>query len=185
MTAPGRGTNGGYIEWGYRARFLLRLALIVAAGASLLYLTLFAVFSRPVAGDYGSVFYALRHLAVFLFPLIAFSVLVYTLLVCGATAVLCVYALHKIAGPLYRMERIVETYAAGESVRPVFFRQGDQAIVLAQAFNEFVGRLREDRQRAQESVEKAERALGLDPAAAREETARAMAEVEAALARYR
>ncbi|MBI5420647.1 MAG: hypothetical protein HZA60_11205 [Deltaproteobacteria bacterium] len=182
-TAPGRAAMSG--AGGYRARFLLRLSLIVALGTVLLFATLFAVFSSPLSGDYEGVFFALRHLAAFLFPIIAFSFLVYTLLVCGATAVLCVYALHKVAGPLYRMERVAESYVSGNPVPRVVFRQGDQGAALAEAFNDFVARLRGDRHELAEAMERAEGAFPGDPPASRAEMERCLGEITTLLSRYR
>ncbi|MGZ9197116.1 MAG: hypothetical protein ACXW4I_11915, partial [Candidatus Deferrimicrobiaceae bacterium] len=78
-------------ERGYRLRFILRLCLAFAAGAAALFAIFYLVLSRPLTGDYAGVFHALRNLSVFLRPVIAVSVLVYVLLVCGAISALCVY----------------------------------------------------------------------------------------------
>lgn len=169
--------DGRPVDGGYRMRFLLKLSLIVALGTLMLFGTLFAVFSRPLAGDYGDTYAALQQLATFLFPIIAFSVLFYTLLVCGATAVLCVYALHKVAGPLYRMERVLDNYQSGEPIRPVFFRDGDQGAGMADAFNHFVMRLREERNDWLGRMDRAEKAFPAGSPAARGEMARALAEI--------
>ncbi|HEY5765456.1 MAG TPA: hypothetical protein VIS30_05455 [Candidatus Deferrimicrobiaceae bacterium] len=169
----------------YQAKFLLRLALLLALGTSFLYLVLFAVFSRSLAGDFSSVFHGLRHFTEFLFPILAVSVLAFVLLVCGAVAVLCVYALHKVAGPIYRMERVLEGYLAGDPVRPVFFRQRDQAHPLAAEYNAFVAVLREDRKRWAAVLEHADRLCLQDQATCRAEMEKALAELESLLSKYR
>lgn len=173
------------IEGSYQVRFLLRLSLLFAAGTAFLFLVLFTVFSRKLSGDYPSVFYALRHFAEFLFPIVAISVLAYVLLLCGATAVLCVYALNRVAGPLYRMERALEGYISGEPVKPVFFRQGDQVHPLAKDFNRFVARLREDRKRWMGVMEHADRLCLQDQATCRAEMEQALTELERHLSKYR
>jgi len=172
------------IEGRYQVRFLLRLSLLFAAGTAFLFLVLFTVFSRKLSGDFPSVFYALRHFAEFLFPIIAISVLAYVLLLCGATAILCVYALHKVAGPLYRMERALEGYINGEPVKPVFFRQGDQVHPLAKDFNQFAAVLREDRNRWKGLMEHADRLSLQDEAICRAERVKALAELETQIAKY-
>ncbi len=172
------------ISRGYRFRFLLRLCLAFAGGTALLYGILYFVLSRPFTGDYGSVFHALRNLSVFLRPIIATSVLVYVLLVCGATAALCVYGLHKVAGPLYRMERVMESFRAGSPTRPVSFREGDEIEPLAQAFNDWVGKLRQDRQRWIAVMEEAERLCLQDDATCRARMEQALREIHADLGRY-
>lgn len=181
-TPPGESV---LIEGRYQLRFLLRLVLLLAAGSVFLFLVLLAVFSRKISGDYPSVFHAVRHFAEFLFPIVAISVLAYVLLLCGATSVLCVYALHKVAGPLYRMERALEGIVEGEPVRPVFFRQGDQVHPLAKEFNGFVATLREDRARWAGVLEHADRLCLQDPATCRAEMEKSLAELERQLSKYR
>ncbi len=180
-----RGHDAPVAAGGFKIRFLLLLSFIYAFGGFFLFLALFVVFSRPLTGDYSAVFFALRHLASFILPVIAFAGLVYILLVCMATAVLCVYTLHKIAGPLYRMERLIESYLAGEPVKPAFFREGDQVMALASAFNGFIGCLREDRQKWLGIMGHAERLCIQDRETCRSEMEKALAELEILLAKYR
>lgn len=172
------------IEGRFQIRFLLRLSLLFAAGTIFLFLVLLTVFSRKLSGGYPSVFYALRHFAEFLFPLIATSVLACVLLLCGGTAVLCVYALHKVAGPLYRLEKALEEYIAGEPVKSVFFRQGDQLRPLAEDFNRFVARLREDRNRWKGMMENADRLCLQDQVTCRAEMEKALSELVRRLSEY-
>ncbi len=170
---------------GFRKRFLLLLTLIHLCGGGFLFLALFIVLSRPFPGDYPAVFLALRESPAFLLPVLTYAGLVYILLVSMTTTVLCVYALHKIAGPLYRMERVIESYLAGEAVRPAFFREGDQVMELAAAFNGFVARLREDRQKWLGLMAHAERLCFQDRATCRLEMEKALAELEILVAKYR
>ncbi len=183
-------TDGGLpvpalVDVGYRKRFLLKLCGIIAGGAVLLYLALLAIFSRPLTGDYRSVFYALRHMAGFLWPILALAVLAFVLLVCAATAVVCIYALHKVAGPLYRRERVLDDTVDGKTVKAVFFRAGDQAMLVAEAFTAFVGALRTERQGWIARMERAESLCLQDEATCRAERAKALDEIAARLARYR
>lgn len=181
---PGRDIQDPvFFERRYQARFLLRLALLFALGTSFLFLVLFTVFSRNLTGDFSSVFYALRHFAEFLFPIIAISVLAFVLLVCGAVAIICIYDMHKVAGPIYRMEMALEEYISGDPVRPVFFRQGDQIQPLAAEFNAFVGRLREDRKRWAGVLGHADRLCLQDQATCRAEMEKALSELETLLSK--
>jgi HAMP domain-containing protein len=185
MSVPAGGLHAPLFERGFRFRFVLRLCLAFAAGAAVLYGILYFVLSRPLTGDYAGVFHALRNLSVFLRPVIATAVLVYVLLVCGATGALCVYGLHKVAGPLYRMERVMEEFRAGTPTRTVSFRAGDQVEPLAQAFNAWIGKLRQERQRWAAAMEDAERVSLQDEAIRRTRMEEALREIEADLSRYR
>ncbi len=169
----------------FKRRFLATLVLIDAVGAGLLYLALYATLSRPIPGDYPEVFLGLRQQASYFLPVVGLAMLAYVLVVGLATAVLCVAALQKIAGPLYRMERLIETYLAADPVKPVFFRDGDQVKVIAASFNGFMGRLREDRQKWLATMEHAERLCLQDRATCRREMETALADLELLIAKYR
>ncbi|MGE5190582.1 MAG: hypothetical protein ACM3NF_11055 [Gemmatimonadota bacterium] len=173
------------VSAGFAKRFILLLMLVDAVGAGLLFLALYVILSRPIAGEYPAVFLALRHQASYLLPVIGLAVLAYVLLVGFATVVLCVAALHKVAGPLYRTEQLIADYVAGEPVRPAFVREGDQAKALAASFNGFVARLREDRAKWLGTMAHAERLCLQDRATCRAEMEKALAEMEILLAKYR
>lgn len=187
MTAEVRTEKVRITEGGYGTRFLAKLAVTVAAGLSLAFYTLFLLFSRPLKGGYSSAYQALNSLTEpwLLLPIVGLPVLVYALVVCVVTVVLCIYAIHKVAGPLYRMDRVVDNYISGDPIRAVFFRQGDQGAILADVFNAFVARIREDRKGCQELMARAESDFARDPAAARAAMAAAAGEVGRRLSRYR
>ncbi|MFA6147193.1 MAG: hypothetical protein WC899_03185 [bacterium] len=184
MNLPSPPSQEPLFEHGYRFRFVMRLCLAFAAGAAVLYAIFYLVLSRPLTGDYAGVFHALRNLSVYLRPVIAVSVLVYVLLVCGAIAALCVYGLHKVAGPLYRMERVMEELREGTPTRSVSFREGDQIEPLAKAFNNWIGTLRQDRQRWLTTMKDAERHCLADEATCRAEMEEALRKIAEDMARY-
>lgn len=166
-------------------RFLLGLAVIHVAGGAILFAGLHIALSGPADGDHSAVLAALRHRGSVLVPGLTYAGVAYVMLVSLATAVLCVRALHKIAGPLYRVERALASFLAGEIAGPALVREGDQVAALASSFNGFVGRLREDRQSCLAMMRRAERLYARDRAACRSGMDEALAGMEALLARYR
>lgn len=184
MTGPLRGHDAP-VSATFVKRFVFVLSIVDALGAVLLLTVLYLALSRPIAGDYAAVFLGLRGHVSSLRPLVAFAALAYVVLVGLATACLCVTALQKIAGPLYRMERLIERYVDGEAPHAAFFREADQVKALATAFNAFVARLREDRKSWLATMAQAERLCLQDRATCRIEMEKALAEVEVLLAKYR
>ena len=185
MSIPEAAGNGPMIERRYVLGLLLRLYVNFAAGVGILFAILYFALSRPLPGDYAGVFLALRHLSPFLRPILAVSVLVYALLACGSTSALCVYLLHKIAGPLYRMELVLEAYRSGAATWTVCFRSGDQIHGLAHAFNRWIGTLRRDRRRWLALMTDAERHCLQDEAMCRAEMETALRKIAGDMARYR
>ncbi|MGE5283429.1 MAG: hypothetical protein ACM3OG_00490 [Actinomycetota bacterium] len=185
MSAPDAAGNGPLIERRYVFALLFRLCVTFAGGVGVLFVILYFALSRPLPGDYAGVFQSLRNLSPFLRPILAVSVLVYALLACGSTSALCVYILHKVAGPLYRMELILDQYRTGAPTRTVSFRNDDQIQPLAQAFNLWIGSLRRDRQRWLAAMMDAERHCLQDEATCRVEMEGALRKIAGDMGRYR
>lgn len=177
--------DGPLIHRRYVFGLLLRLCVNTAGGVGILFVILFFALSRPLPGDYAGVFHALRNISTFLRPILAISVLVYALLACGSTSALCVYILHKVAGPLYRMDLVLDQYRSGAPTRTVSFRNGDQIQPLAQAFNRWIGTLRRDRQRWLATMMDAERHCLQDEATCRVKMEEALRKIAEDMARYR
>ena len=184
MISPEAAGNGPLIHRRYVFGLLLRLCVNFAGGVGVLSVILYFALSRPLPGDYAGVFLALRNLSPFLRPILAVSVLVYALLACGSTSAVCVYILHKVAGPLYRMELVLDQYCSGAPTRTVSFRSSDQIQALAQAFNQWNGTLRRDRHRWLATMRDAERHCLQDEATCREEMEEALRRVTEDMARY-
>jgi hypothetical protein len=185
MSGPETAGYYPYIHRRYVFGILLRIFINFAVGVGILFAILYFALSRPLPGDYGGVYHALRNLSPFLRPILAVSVLVYALLACVSTSALCVYVLHKVAGPLYRMEMVLDQYRSGASMRTVSFRNGDQIQALAHAFNLWIGTLRRDRRRWLATMREAERHCLQDEETCRAELEEALRKVAKDLARYR
>jgi hypothetical protein len=172
-------------ERGHAGRFAMQLLLTIGAGGGLLFLAFHLIFSQPLPGTYAGVYFALRNLSAFLVPILVFSLLAYVLVVGVVIALLSVYSFHKIAGPLYRMERALENFESGHAVKAVFLRKGDQMVALARAYNDFVAHLRDDRKEWLSAMEHAERLCLQDKATCRSEMGKALARLSEMLSRYR
>jgi hypothetical protein len=166
-------------------RFLLSWLAVSGLGTLFLFLVLYQFLSSPRTGGYRSVFYTLHYLAESLASVVALSMLAYVLLVGGAAGLLCISLLYRIAGPIYGLEKALANCLDGEPVKPFFVRHGDLVPELAAAFNGFVGRLREDRQRWIRMLENADRLCLQDRETCRAEREKALAELENLLSRYR
>lgn len=186
MNAFSPARDARFIDSGFLGRFLLRLSVLFAAGVLLLFLVFYVIFTGPLPDTYSGMFFALRNMsAYYLMPVIGVSVLAFSVVVGVAVVFLCGRVLHKIAGPLYHLERVIDEFGSGEPVKAVFLRQGDQLEPLAAAYNAFIGRLREDRQRWTALMEHAERLCLQDPEVCRAEMANALAELSILVAKYR
>jgi len=184
--SPWRGGRGdpaaGHSFWG---QFLLFWLASSGLGTLLLFLFHYLYLTPPLPDGYAAVYYALRNLGDTMLPVVALSFLAYVLFLSGAAAWLCINLLHKVAGPIFGLEKVLVTYLNGRSVRPFFMRQGDLVPDLISAFNGFVGGLREDRRRWLGVMENADRLCLQDRETCRAEMEKALAELETLLFPYR
>ncbi|MBI5574976.1 MAG: hypothetical protein HY896_01285 [Deltaproteobacteria bacterium] len=169
----------------YAGRFAASLLLVFSIGGASLLLAFYLILTRPLPDTYSGVYFALRNLSSYLVPILVFSMTAYVLLITVAIAILCGYTFHKIAGPLYRMELAMNNFESGFYIRPVFLREGDQIVELAEAYNGFVAGLREDRRECLTALEHAERLCLVDASACRSEREEALSRISALLSRYR
>lgn len=185
MNRPEGGMPARTGDGAFRGRFLLPWLVFSGLATLLLFLFYYRLFSSPFTGGYGAVFHALRQIGEILLPVVALSILAYVLLVGGGAALLCINLLHKIAGPIFRLERVLGGFSEGDAVKPFFLRHGDLVPRIALSFNEFVDQLREDRRRCVAVMESAERLRLQDRETCRAGMEKALAELETLLSRYR
>jgi hypothetical protein len=176
------GPAAGSAFWG---RFLLYWFASSGLGTMLLFLFHSLFLKAPLPGTYAAVFHALRHLQEILLLVVVLSFLAYVLFLSAAAAWLCINLLHKIAGPIFGMEKVLGSYLDGKPIRPFFMRHNDLVPELVSAFNGFVNRVREDRRRWLGVMENAERFSLQDRGTRRAEMEKALAELETLLSRYR
>jgi len=185
VNASGGIAEAPVFERRFLSGFLLVLLAILAGGTAVLFLSFRVIFTRPLPSTYSGIHFALRDLSSFLAPILFFSTLAYVLVMGVAVATLCVYAFHRIAGALYRIEAAIENMRSGDPVKAVFLRRRDQLVPLGLAFNAFVASLRKDRQEWLDAMENAERLCMRDPAACRAEMEDALGRITSLLSRYR
>jgi len=60
--------------------------------------------------------------------------------------IICIFISHKIAGPLYKLQKFFQSYREGNSLGQLYFRKGDYFPELAEDYNdtiEFVNEIRQ------------------------------------------
>ncbi|MBI5971415.1 MAG: methyl-accepting chemotaxis protein [Deltaproteobacteria bacterium] len=132
--------NPSLVSRVFKLRFGLKLCLITIAGVVAAGEFLFFLTSKDLSGSYSQSVYAIYALKIKIFPLIfaSFYSLAILGVVAGAIAVISMFFSHKIAGPLFRLERSMEAIGKGDLTVGTFFRQKDQLVPLAEEINAMV-----------------------------------------------
>jgi len=166
----------------YPLGFLARTAAVSAVACVGGLVLLRWIFSRPLGTEFGPAFYTMKSVLAFLAPALAFSLLAVLLVASVAVFVVAVFASHKVAGPLFRLQRVAGYLRRRVLVGRIHLRAGDQGRPVAEEINAWVS------QRKGEWATLQERIDAVEGAARRREDARARASQEgerAALAEVR
>lgn len=125
-------------ELSYPLGFLARAAALAALACGLGLAILRWVFSKDLGTEFAPAFYMLRNLIHFLVPALAFCLLAVLLVASVALFAVAVFASHKVAGPLFRLQRVAVYLGRGSLIGRIHLRAGDQGTHLAACINDWV-----------------------------------------------
>jgi methyl-accepting chemotaxis protein len=86
-------------------------------------------------------------------------ILLSLLLVTPFVVMIGIYASHKIAGPIYRIERYLNSMAAGDHLEPLTLRKNDELVMLADGINRVSESIRSGAASQREKLAKAAASL--------------------------
>src|SRR3989344_5552445 len=127
----------GFVELGFKLRFMLIFCLITLAAVSAASFLFYFLTYRELGNKYGEAFFTLQSVKRAVFPLLFASIQSISLLalVSLAIGILSLFFSHKIAGPLYRFEKSLEAIGAGDLTHISRLRTGDQIQELVTTIN--------------------------------------------------
>lgn len=125
----------GAIELGFQLRFIAKTGALMAAGAFVPVGILWIVTSRFAANTYFEIFRDLSDLHIKLLWVSVFSAAGQFLLVGLVASAIALFASHRVAGPLIRLEHALRELASGNLAVKLQFRRGDQDKSLPIAFH--------------------------------------------------
>lgn len=143
------------LERAFKIRFGLKLCFFTLLGGAGVLLLLYFSLSRSLGPSYGSAIYTIHELKIRIAPLIfasSYSILILAV-VTGAIALISVLFSHRIAGPLYRIQKNLEEVASGDLTVNTRFRGLDQLTALAEDLNAMVRSLNHTSRSVLDAVE--------------------------------
>ena len=130
-----------FIKKEFQFRFILRFCLLILFGG-ILSTGLILYFSQ---GNLTSLFSNSRLVvtdtAFFILPAVLYSNLFTTVMISLSIIAVTLFVSHKIAGPLFRLEKDINVIAEGDLTHTVNLRKGDQLRELSVDINEMTKRL--------------------------------------------
>ncbi len=130
-----------FIKHAFQGRFILLFLGVLAAGGlisvGMIYLTTQDTLTSTFAHSRLSV----QTTASAILPSVIWTTLATTLGLGVVVALLTLLISHRLAGPMYRFERDIETMSKGELSHRVRIRRGDQFQEMADGLNDMAGQL--------------------------------------------
>lgn len=131
-----------YIKGSFQRRVIVQVCALVIGGCGLFAVTLYVYGTRTLTTAFVDSKLRVMSTAEFLLPALGLVTLVVASLVAIAAAVRMLLLSHRIAGPLYRLEKTAEAIGEGQLDLQVSFRSGDQLQELARSMNAMMRELR-------------------------------------------
>ena len=119
-------------------RLWSRLALVCAIGCLAGLLFLKWIFWRDLGAEYAQSFYTLKSMSTYLVPTLALSLLIVLMIASVAVFGVVVLASHKVAGPMFRIQRVGEHLDKSILIGRIVLREGDWLAGLSDKINKWV-----------------------------------------------
>ncbi len=154
MTAPEPSMRGAF-----PARFLIRTAAVSAAALGVGAGVLRWMLAQDLGTEFRAAHYTLKGLLGLVGPALLFCAVSVMLVGSVGVLVVAVLASHKVAGPLFRLQRVAGYLERGILPGRVHLRAGDQGTACAAELNRWMDRVRERVRSEQQAALRADGAV--------------------------
>lgn len=131
-----------YIDHEFQRNFIVKFCLLVIAGTVISGLLVYLMSQNTVTTVFEHSRLKIKSTADFILPAVLLSSAVVIVLVGLAAISVTLFTSHKIAGPLYRIEKDLEKVIAGDFKVKFGLRKNDQLQALAVRIDQVIGMLR-------------------------------------------
>ncbi|MDF1551862.1 MAG: hypothetical protein P1P84_02315 [Deferrisomatales bacterium] len=121
----------------YPLAFLAKTTAFTALACALGLVILRGVFFQELGTEFAAAFYTIKGMLAYLLPSLVFCVLAVLLVASLAVFAVAVFASHKMAGPLFRLQRVAGHLQCRVLVGHIHLRTADQGKPVARALNEW------------------------------------------------
>lgn len=122
----------------FAARFWVRLSAFSAVACLIAVVFMRWVFWRDLGTQYAKAFYTLKSMVSYLVPTLALSLLLTLLVASVLVMISAVFASHKVAGPLFRLQRVGDYLGRKTLIGEIHLREGDWIRPTALHINDWV-----------------------------------------------
>lgn len=153
MDNPRNRRRNYYIDKEFQTIFILKFCSLIAIGSIISGFIIYAMSRATVTTTFEHSRLAMKSTADFILPAVLLSGAVVVVLIGLATIVMTLFISHKIAGPIYRLDKDVQEVASGNLKMVFRLRAGDEIKPLAVSLNNMVNAIRDRVTEAKKSLE--------------------------------
>ena len=151
------------IEKSFKRKFILRFTGIVLTGMGVIAMLLYITIPSSETRHYADAIISFIKADDALSGVIRAALIVESIVISGVVILVAVLASHKIAGPVYSLQRVINELvtsrkACEHKFRPITFRSYDQLQNTARTFNTMINGLNEHFRAISDAYEEFERA---------------------------
>ncbi len=122
-----------FIKKGFQGTFILKFCALVLLGTVLSTLLILALSGDTLTSDFSQSRLEIKSTSQAILPAVLMTNLITLAFITLAVMVLTLFISHKIAGPLFRLEKELDEIGQGDLTKMVVLRDKDQVNALAQS----------------------------------------------------
>ncbi len=145
-----------FIKKKFQRNFILKFCTLVTIGAIISGTIIYMMSKATVTTTFENSRLTIKSTADFILPAVLLSSAIVIIVIGLAAVAVTLFASHRIAGPLYRMEKDIEGVASGNLKKRFNLRITDEIKVLAEGLDNMTQALRADIDRIKRSVDELE-----------------------------
>ena len=127
-----------YIDKQFQGKFIIKFCSLIVIGSMISSAIIYAMSRSTVCTSFENSKLLIRSTADFILPTVLLSSLISVILIGLATIAVTLFTSHKIAGPLYRLDKDVQEITAGNLKIAFRLRAGDEIRPLAVSLGDMV-----------------------------------------------
>ena len=148
-----------FIDKKFQATFIIKFCVLIIIGAVISGSIIYLMAKPTVTTTFENSRLVIKNTASYILPSVLLSSLVAIGLIGIATILITLFTSHRIAGPLYRMEKDVQELASGNLTKKFSLRKADELKALAESLDKMAQSLRNDIDMIKNGISKLEPTL--------------------------
>lgn len=132
-----------FIKKGFQSKFILKFCLLIILACALMGGLVYFLSAKTMTTSFENLRLVGKSTADYILPALFLSSVIAVVFVSLACIAVVLFISHRIAGPLYHLERSIEQIGRGDLTVTTYLRQTDEIKVLAEALNNMVNKLKD------------------------------------------